>query len=174
MPLCSLEGMNLDNPLDPHRIAYHEAGHAYGYWMFSLPLRYITLRPRGAKRRGFTDVGACRVWKPRRIETMAAQEIAALGPLAEAILAENHRNRDDGYEFCDHVFAAVMVGGHDDLRKAGPWLDPPLSGFLEQMLRGGWPGLERLAETILAEKTVTGSAAFRLLDETLGLSGISW
>lgn len=152
--------------IDDHlSTCHHEAGHAWVYWLHRLPLRYVTVRPRGA---GL--VGICRPWKPRPINAATAAMIAAAGPIAQAIYDQGADPDAEMYEWGDFMFAAYIGGGHGDFEGSMGLLDRNTEGLREWVLVG-WPGILAVADALAARGTVPGSEVFAMFTDTLGAIG---
>ena len=143
-------------------VPIHEAGHAWAYWRFGLSLRYITVRPSTP---GLD--GVCRPWRPRAVRREHLALIATCGPVAEAMHTQ-WLNDDEDLDWDDYLAGAVLVGGHDDERRAGGLLDDARAvRWIREELDRDWAGISDLADLLRTEKTIGGRAAFRLLDEVL-------
>lgn len=138
--------------------AIHEAGHAWAYHRANKPLRYVTIHPREP---GVS--GACRPWKPRRIDIVLFAQIAAAGPIAEAMWAMNHDVDNVGnWEFDDYLTGAVLSGGCDDLQHALGMLDSSdVVEFLRAQIETDWLKVERVANQLMEAGTVSGRDAFK-------------
>ncbi len=144
--------------------AWHEAGHAVVYLLQGRSLRYVTLRPRGAGRAGFTAV------RPRRVDVSSVAVVAHAGPLAQAryvLDATSAADRlDEGVTADDVRLGAYLLGGHDDLaliaqaRLAYGFSDqqPDLwAGIAQDLLDRHWTDIGRIAEALLEHRTLTGA-----------------
>jgi len=144
--------------------AFHEAGHAWGYFVSHKPLRYITIRARRGG--GMPGNGSCQPWKPRRIDIGVAAWIAAAGPMAEAIWLQQSDTQDelDDIIFDDYLVGALFAGGREDLERSRGLLDSNTSvEFMREALLGDWSKITALAEGLVAERTLSGAKAFELL-----------
>ncbi|UUV28572.1 hypothetical protein NQK81_27755 [Amycolatopsis roodepoortensis] len=151
--------------MDEDRVtAWHEAGHAVVYLLQGRSLRYVTLRPRGAGRVGFTAV------RPRRVDLGAQAVVAHAGPLAQAryVLEATSaaERRHDGVTAEDVRLGAYLLGGHDDLaliseaRQAYGVSDrqPDLwAEFAQDIVDRHWNDIGRIAEALLEHRTLTGA-----------------
>jgi hypothetical protein len=144
--------------------AWHEAGHAVVYLLQGRSLRYVTLRPRAAGRRGFTAV------RPRPVDLSSLAVVAHAGPLAQArhvldTTSAAERYRED-VTAEDVRVEAYLHGGHDDLaviaearRAYGlPAGQPELwAGIAHDLIDRYWPEIGRVAVELLEHRTLTGT-----------------
>ncbi|AIG80507.1 Hypothetical protein AJAP_38615 [Amycolatopsis japonica] len=144
--------------------AWHEAGHVVVYLLQGRSLRYVTLRPRGIGRVGFTAV------RPRRVELSSVAVVAHAGPLAQArhvleVTSEAERLHE-GVTAEDVRLGAYLHGGHDDLaliveaRRAYGLADdqPDLWAEIAQdLVDRHWTDISRIAEALLEHRTLTGA-----------------
>lgn len=156
--------------------AWHEAGHAVAYVVQGRSLRYVTLRPRGTGRAGFTAV------RPRAVELSTVAVVAHAGPLAQArhvldTTSDIELRRED-ITADDVRLDAYLHGGHDDLqliaqarrayglpaRQADPW-----AGMAQDMLDRYWPQVAQIAAALLEHRTLTGQQVRHYLDAPLTL-----
>lgn len=135
--------------------AIHEAGHAWAYQRFGLPLRYVTIRPR---EKGVD--GRCTPWRPRRIPAWMAAEIAAAGPIAEAV----HTSRAERAHVDDfHLYltGAIFAGGREDEQKVGDRFESAqFVDFMRFMVELNWHRIETVAAMLMERGTVSGRDAF--------------
>lgn len=137
--------------------AFHEAGHAWAYHRSSMPLRYITIRPRTPG-----VVGLTKPWKPRRGHDQ--ERIAAAGPLAQAIHAQSIDDCAYPIDWEDQLFGAILFGGESVALVAGLYLEAPVLVNLERAnLLADWDRIAALAHALVERRTVSGLEAFRLL-----------
>ncbi|WP_410658358.1 hypothetical protein [Amycolatopsis sp. lyj-112] len=156
----------LDSPVaaEDRVTAWHEAAHAVVYLLQGRSLRYVTLRPSGAGRAGFTAV------RPRRADLSSVAVVAHAGPLAqaryvlEAISADEWL--DEGVTVEDIRLGAYLHGGHDDLaliaqaRQAYGFSDrqPDLwAGIAQDLVDRHWTDIGRIAEALVERRTLTGA-----------------
>lgn len=142
--------------------AVHEAGHAWAYYRYGLPLRYVTLRPRGA-----ATVGMCRPWRPRPVDADANAYIAAAGPIAQAVEQWRSDASDPWREaFDDYLTAAVLWGGgHDDAAHARYYLsDAAMATAVRASLERDWAGVAAVAEQLITVATMPGRQVRALLE----------
>lgn len=143
--------------------AWHEAGHAVVYVLQGRALRYVTLRPRGTGRAGFTAV------RPRAVDLSSVAVVAHAGPLAQArhILdtTSTVELRQEDLTPEDITLDAYLHGGHDDLaliaqarqayglpaRQADPW-----AGIARDLINRHWPQIGHVAAGLLEHRTLTG------------------
>ncbi|MDX3192920.1 hypothetical protein PV458_31320 [Streptomyces sp. MN03-5084-2B] len=143
--------------------AWHEAGHVVVYVLQGRSLRYVTLRPRGTGRAGFTAV------RPRRVDLSSVAVVAHAGSLAQArhvldtSAAVELRREDLAPE--DITLDAYLHGGHDDLgliacarracglpaRQVDPW-----AGIARDLIDRPWPQIGHVAAGLLEHRTLTG------------------
>jgi hypothetical protein len=143
--------------------AWHEAGHVVVYVLQGRSLRYVTLRPRGTGRAGFTAV------RPRPVDLSSVAVVAHAGPLAQArhvldtTSAVELRREDLTPE--DITLDAYLHGGHNDLaliaqarqvyglpvRQADPW-----AGIARDLINQYWPQIGHVAAGLLEHRTLAG------------------
>ena len=150
--------------------AIHEAGHAWAYRRAGLPLRYVSLRPR---RPGM--VGICQPWGPRWINVGVKAVIASAGPIAQAHYSMTCDPESalewNGVEWADCLMGAIWSGGDDDYEVSlGMLDDAELVALLRHQIVDDWHDIERLAERLLTEGTISGRDAFELLGVRAGPS----
>lgn len=149
-----------------HITAIHEAGHAWAYAKWNLPLRYVTVRPRNPN-----IAGQCMLWGPRRISVEKAGEIAAAGPIAETRHALLTEGEDERAEFEDYLNATFTMGGEHDLPKAKDFLNTRAynkEGFiihdpakvLYEEITDDWNRIMRAADRLVRDGTVSGKEIF--------------
>jgi len=152
--------------------AWHEAGHAVVYVLQGRSLRYVTLRPRGTGRAGFTAV------RPRPVDLASVAVVAHAGPLAQArhVLDSTSAAELRREDLTPEAIAldAYLHGGHDDLalvaqarrayglpaRQADPW-----AGIARDLIGQYWPQIGRVAAGLLAHRTLTGRQVRAYLDD---------
>jgi len=157
-----------------YSVAIHEAGHVWAHRFHEVTLRYVTIQPR-SRRNGKRIHGACRPWKPRRIDPYVQAFIAGAGPIAEAICLHKRRRHISGEDsdFYDYLATALLDGGAGDLEMAHGLLSgsPGIVEGIRQDLQRDWSGIEVLAGRLVAEGTVSGRDALRRLRTLCGLAG---
>lgn len=146
--------------------AIHEAGHAWAYAKWNLPLRYVTVRPRTPN-----IAGQCMLWGPRRISKTQSEEIAAAGPIAETRHTLLSEGADEVYDFGDYLEVIMMMGGlHDGPRaenllyartvdEEGFIVEDPAFDLYEEIIND-WAGIERVATRLVSEGTIRGRDVF--------------
>lgn len=146
--------------------AIHEAGHAWAYAKWNLPLRYVTVRPRTPG-----IAGQCMLWGPRRISTAQSEEIAAAGPIAETRHALLTEEADEVYDFEDYLEAIMLWGGRHDEPKAenllyartldefGFIVQNPAFDLYEEIIND-WTRIQRVATMLIREGTLQGREVF--------------
>ncbi|MFD2078063.1 Peptidase family M41 [Actinopolymorpha cephalotaxi] len=141
---------------DPRTVAYHEAGHAVAYLLHRLPFRYVTVRPRTA---GLT--GHVMIWRPRRMSAYTYASVAAAGPVAEA-----RHLQELGLDE-DEVTARIIFGGcaadFDQQDVPGypvGWFERVMTDVLTEH----WPVVERVAEALAEQGTLSGRQVQQLMD----------
>ncbi|MER6768067.1 MULTISPECIES: M41 family metallopeptidase [Amycolatopsis] len=162
--MAALEKPEPPGAAEDRATAWHEAGHAVVYLLQGRSLRYVTLRPRGIGRLGFTAV------RPRRADLSALAVVAHAGPLAQArhvfdTTSAVERALED-VTADDVRLDAYLHGGHDDLaviadaRRAygldsrGPDL---WSGTAQNLIDAHWQDIGRVAEALIEHRTLTGA-----------------
>lgn len=143
-------------------LAFHEAGHAWGYWTVGRGFRYVTLRPRT---RGIdAGVMAYRPWKFVDYDLYAF--VALCGPAAELEhRARTDPNFDDPDVFENHRLA-VARGAARDAEIFMPFMDQLSESDLPNEINAHWSGVELLAHELLEMRTVAGPRAVEIFDST--------
>lgn len=137
--------------------AFHEIGHAWAHHQVGRSFRYVTLRPRQP---GL--VGICRPWPQKRVDIGEVMQIAAAGPIAEAMYSMRCQRAED-CEFPSFLSDAITLGGHDDAEQARGLLNLPMGVDLTRsQLEADWPAIERLADMLTDRGTLSGREVFRV------------
>lgn len=143
-------------------LAFHEAGHAWGFWTVGRRFRHVTLRPRT---RGI-DAGtmAYRPWKFVDYDLYAF--VALCGPAAELEhRARTDPNFDDPDVFENHRLA-VARGAARDAEIFMPFMDQLSASDLPNEINAHWSGIELLAHELIEMRTVAGPRAVEIFDRT--------
>lgn len=145
---------------DRRAVAFHEAGHCWGYWALGRRFRYATLRARtsgfDAATLGYRD------WQWDELHALAI--VASSGPVAELL----HRiDRDPQHPDLEKHLRSVLEGGHSDAPRSGGILkDAARMRRLADIMDRHWSGVVQVAEELLDQRKVTGTRAFALFDAT--------
>lgn len=139
-------------------MAFHEAGHCWGYWAVGRGFRYATLRPRTDGFNGATL--GYREWQWDEMHPLAI--VAASGPVAELL----HRiDRDPQHPNLEVHLRSVLEGGHSDLpRSRGILPDGARMRILGDIMDRYWSEVTDVAEELLVQGRVTGKRAFEIFD----------
>lgn len=157
---------------DDDLTAFHEAGHVWAYRRHRKPIRYVTIRGRGRH-------GGVVTWR-RQLDPTVQSCISVAGPVAQG-LRDAERRRPGGHwlddesdpdwlELGDYLVAAMLEARDGDWQRVkdfGPlsthyWDRPEI---VRDQLISEWPSISRLAAALLASGTLSGRAAFDVLDQ---------
>lgn len=139
--------------------AIHEIGHAWAHHHVGRAFRYITVRPRQ-----LGLAGVCRSWPRRRTDIGESMQIAAAGPIAEAMYSLRDQRADDE-ALLSFLSDAIAIGGQVDAERACGLLNLPEAIDLTRVqLEADWPTVERLAGMLVDRGTISGREVFRELD----------
>lgn len=138
-------------------LAFHEAGHCWGFWLTDRRFRYATLRPRtpGLDAKTVTY----RQWWFDELDILAI--VAACGPAAE-MNARWERNPEGLSP--DEIQRAVDAGAQSDIPKCASILQDSdrLTELLTMML-GCWEGITQVAMELMEQRTIQGNRVFEIL-----------
>lgn len=143
-------------------LAFHEAGHAWGFWTVGRRFRYVTLRPRT---RGI-DAGimAYRPWKFVDYDLYAF--VALCGPLAELRYRIRTDPNIDDDDVLEEHWIAVNRGAARDAEIYMPFMDQLPVNDLPDEINTHWSGIELLAHELLEMRTVVGPRAVEIFYST--------
>lgn len=148
--------MSIDNE---RALAFHEAGHCWGFWYTGRRFRYSTLRPRIP---GYDAVTvAQREWWFDELHPAAI--VAVCGPLVEIL----HRGMAQGGSTPRQRREVVEAGAQHDIAKIKNILDE--EGQLQLLFRqvhAHWAGITQVADELLELKTVKSPRVFEILDDS--------
>lgn len=165
-------------PSTPEAVAHHEAGHAIAYLAWGLPIRYVTLRPRGIPGAlGFVSPG-----RPGRvIDRQTDAWITLAGPVAELYYMTRAEDAElDGDDFDPWGDYDGRFGTHylfrrnteypeiQDAARTWPFIPVETLGeHLIDVVHHLWEPISRLAGALLASpRAVTGTEVYRLIGAT--------
>lgn len=143
---------------DRRAVAFHEAGHCWGYWAVGRKFRYPTLRSRttgfDAATLGYRD------WQWDELHALAI--VASSGPVAELL----HRiDRDPLHPDLEEHLRSVLEGGHSDVPRSGGILeDAARMRRLADIMDRHWSRVTEVGEELLLQHRVTGRRAFEIFD----------
>ena len=128
--------------------AFHEAGHAWGYYHTYGPLRFVTIEAEGLLRGRTVGLDS---WEPL---------IAAAGPIAETRWYFTHYDPGlaKAFTFQQYLHESVIkYGAPQDYKKAAHILDNPKAvRRLRTAMARDWKLIEALANKLMEVVTVTG------------------
>lgn len=131
--------------------AIHEIGHEWAHHHVGRAFRYMTVRPRQ-----LGLAGVCRSWPRRRTDTGESMQIAAAGPITEAMYSVRYQRADDD-ESLSFLSDAIALSGQVDAEQACGLLNLPEAIELTRVqLEADWPTVERLAGMFVDRGTVPG------------------
>ena len=154
--------------------AYHEAGHAVGYWLSECSFDYVTIIPEQHEKG--SGPGHLKNWGaeiPKQGWVNVAAVIRALaGGVAEKTFTL--RKVDFDPEFpgdLEHALWEIGGGafgnvfGEDFKPRWVRKLLPAIHGLTVDLLWGNWLAVETIAEALLARKTLKESEVYEILQE---------
>lgn len=128
--------------------AFHEAGHAWGYYHTCRPLRFVTIEAEDMFRGRTVGLDS---WEPL---------IAAAGPIAETRWYFTHYEPGSAKAFTFQQYlheSVIKYGAHQDYRRAAHILDDPKAvRRLRTAMARDWELIEALANKLMEVVTVTG------------------
>ncbi|MBM6588921.1 hypothetical protein [Brevibacterium sp. RIT 803] len=111
----------------------------------------MTVRPRQ-----LGLAGVCRSWPRRRTDIGETTQIAAAGPIAEAMYSVRYQ-RADNEELLSFLSDAIALGGQVDAEQACGLLNlPEAIELTRSQLEADWPTVERLADMLVDRGAVPG------------------
>jgi hypothetical protein len=132
--------------------AFHEAGHAWGYYHTYRPLRFVTIEAEGIVRGRTVALDS---WEP---------QIAAAGPIAETHwYFTNYRpGLAKTFTFQQYMHESVIkYGAHHDYQRAAQILDDPKAvRRLRTAMARDWKLIEALANKLMEVVTLSGPEVF--------------
>jgi hypothetical protein len=152
--------------------AFHEAGHIVAHWLIRHPLILATIEP-GEEDRWAGIAGRVSP-APVYITPWDQSFTLMAGPVAQAMLDLRDQKLEDlppGHKlnFDDFVAGAFLSGGGSDLQGDGQTMDfasnNDLLEAVQLRLETHWPGVEAVASALILLGTLTGTEAYKLLDE---------
>ncbi len=135
--------------------AYHEAGHAFAYWLTGKEFNRATISPDGE---GLGELATD--YKQKRGWISLDVVIRSLsGPAAERIYLGNDTRRDTGHDWWEawsHVyFAHSRLGDEGCVAHLCDPLVSTLADFTAELMRLEWPIIKKIAEALLNQKALT-------------------